>query len=74
MTSCSELPRPDLPTCIGPQIFPYVNSASDVLGEDSATHWPDLSLEQDEAIKGSYESLRKRCPLNFEDLSTAVIF
>ena len=74
MTSCLELPRPDLPTCTGPQILQYINSASDVLAEDSVSHSPDLSLGQDETIKGSCESLRRRCPLNFDDLSTLVSF
>ena len=73
MTSCLELPRPDLPSCTGPRIF-YVNSASDVLAEDSASHWPDLSLGQDETIKGSCDFLRRRCRVNVDDLSTAVSF
>ena len=29
-------------------------------------------LGQDGTIKGSCESLRRKCPLNFDDLSTAV--
>ena len=33
-----KLFRSDLPTCIGPQIFQYVNSVSDVLAEDSTSH------------------------------------
>ena len=74
MTSCLELPRPDLPSCTGPCIFQYVNSASDILAEHSASHWPDLSLGQDETIKGSCESLRRRCPLNFVNWSTAASF
>ena len=64
----------DLPTCIGPQIFQYVNSVSDVLAEDSTSHWPDLSFGQDETIKGSCESLSKKWALNFDDFSTAVSF
>ena len=74
MTSCLELPKPDLPTSSGSRIFQYVNSASDVLADDSASYWPDLSLQQDETIKGCCESLRRRCPLNFDDLSAAVSF
>ena len=74
MTNCLELPRSDCPTCIGPRIFQYVNSASDVLAENSTSYWPDLCLGQDEAIKGSCKFPRRRCSLNFDDLSTAVSF
>ena len=52
----------------------YANYVSDVLTENSSSHWPDLSLVQDEVVQGSCESLRRRYPLNFDDLKTAANF
>ena len=48
-----ELPRPDLPTCTGPRIVWYVNSASDVLTEDSAPQYGTFFIYSSDQVSKS---------------------